>query len=72
MSLTLQKDLLCLGETNDGGMNYDTCTIPLIITKQYVNEEYEVVVEGLRDEGAITLSEIKSLLEDMEYLNNKN
>lgn len=72
MSLTLQKDLLCLGETNDGGVNYNTCTVPLTINKQYVNEGEEVVVEGLRDEGSITLSEIKSLLEDMEYLNNKN
>lgn len=71
MSLTLQKDLLCLGETHDGGINYDSCTIPLTITKQYVNEDEIVIVEGLRDEGSITLSEIKSLLEDMEYLNNK-
>lgn len=71
MSLTLQKDLLCLGETHDGGINYDEVNVPLTITKQLVQDEYVVVVEGLRDEGSITLSEIKSLLEDMEYLNNK-
>ena len=72
MSFTLSKDLVCTGKTHDGGFNFEQHLVPLKVTKQYISDDQVVVVEGLTSEGVVTLNEIKSLLEDMEYLHNKD
>lgn len=70
MTLKITKDLEVNLGTSDGGMNYNTKSIEVSISFDEVNET--TIVEGLTEKGSFSLSEIKSLYEDMTYVNDKS